>query len=151
MLIVNLAHGNLYAFGAYVSAWIIGYLAPPSPSARPEAARRLGAAGSLPAGPSRPRGRRPARATLLGPSYKPRGVSVLVTFGLLMIIDDVIPLPLGPVSALGQRRLRELRLGHLGDTLYPTYNFLVIGVGALAAIFLWAFIYRRAFRRRAPR
>src|SRR5712664_4624493 len=26
MRIVNLAHGNLYAFGAYVSAWIIGYL-----------------------------------------------------------------------------------------------------------------------------
>src|SRR5436190_19910851 len=26
MRIVNRAHGNLYAFGAYVSAWIIGYL-----------------------------------------------------------------------------------------------------------------------------
>src|SRR5258707_7321688 len=26
MRIGNLAHGNLYAFGAYVSAWIIGYL-----------------------------------------------------------------------------------------------------------------------------
>ena len=26
MRIVNLAHGNLYAFGAYVSAWVVGLL-----------------------------------------------------------------------------------------------------------------------------
>src|SRR5205814_10386000 len=31
------------------------------------------------------------------------------------------------------------------DPLYPAYGFLVIGVGALAAIFLWAFIYRSRF------
>src|SRR5204863_5361728 len=33
----------------------------------------------------------------------------------------------------------------LGDSIYPTYNLLVIGVRAAAAIFLWAFIYRTKF------
>src|SRR5436189_4863250 len=33
----------------------------------------------------------------------------------------------------------------IGDAIYPTYNLLVIGVGAAAAIFLWAFIYRTKF------
>src|SRR5207248_4854002 len=33
----------------------------------------------------------------------------------------------------------------IGDAIYPTYNLLVIGVGAAAAIFLWAFIYRTRF------
>src|SRR5207247_6238827 len=30
-------------------------------------------------------------------------------------------------------------------SLYPTYNFLVIGVGIVAAVFLWAFIYKTRF------
>src|SRR5436189_5227147 len=33
----------------------------------------------------------------------------------------------------------------IGDAIYPTYNLLVIGVGAAAAIFLWAFVYRTQF------
>src|SRR5436189_6371229 len=33
----------------------------------------------------------------------------------------------------------------IGDAIYPTYNLLVIGVGAAAAVFLWAFIYKTRF------
>src|SRR2546425_797832 len=33
----------------------------------------------------------------------------------------------------------------LVDSLYPTYNSLVIGVGIVAATFLWAFIYKTRF------
>ena len=33
MRIVNLAHGNLYAFGAYVSAWTVGLVAAGAPTA----------------------------------------------------------------------------------------------------------------------
>ena len=31
------------------------------------------------------------------------------------------------------------------DSVYPTYNLLVIGVGFIAAAFLWVFIYRTKF------
>src|SRR2546422_4035741 len=34
MRIVNMAHGNLYAFGAYVTAWAIGSVAAGAPSGR---------------------------------------------------------------------------------------------------------------------
>src|SRR5258705_11574893 len=33
----------------------------------------------------------------------------------------------------------------IGDTPYPPYNLVVIVVGAAAAVFLWAFIYRTKF------
>jgi branched-chain amino acid transport system permease protein len=33
----------------------------------------------------------------------------------------------------------------IGDFIYPRYNLLVIAVGGLAALFLWAFIYRTKF------
>src|SRR2546426_6556431 len=35
MRIVNMAHGNLYAFGAYVTAWAIGSVAAGAPTGLP--------------------------------------------------------------------------------------------------------------------
>jgi len=70
---------------------------------------------------------------------------LLVTFGLLMIIDDVIRFLWGPYPLSASVLFENFGSLAVGDTLYPTYNFLVIAVGALAAIFLWAFIYRTRF------
>jgi branched-chain amino acid transport system permease protein len=33
----------------------------------------------------------------------------------------------------------------IGEAIYPTYNFLVIAVGGVAAVFLWAFVYKTRF------
>jgi branched-chain amino acid transport system permease protein len=33
----------------------------------------------------------------------------------------------------------------IGEFIYPRYNLLVIAIGAFAALFLWAFIYRTKF------
>src|SRR5437660_10688990 len=106
MRIVNLAHGNLYAFGAYVSAWIIGYLS---------TSVAVGEAGSgaptwvllalLPPGPTPP----PPPAPLPGPtrrrpSTNPPGETQLpVPFPP----HDHIrrdPLSVGPASPLWPRR-----------------------------------------------
>src|SRR4051812_8229674 len=90
MRIVNLAHGNLSGWGAYVSAWIAGLVvahaqadAPPSTLLllllRPAGAVAAAALGAL------------LEPTLLRPFYKrAEEYQLLVTFGLLMIIDDVI-------------------------------------------------------------
>src|SRR3989449_8837577 len=43
MRIVNMAHGNLYAFGAYVTAWAIGSVAAGAPTALPPGLPPLGA------------------------------------------------------------------------------------------------------------
>src|SRR2546425_6119673 len=56
MRIVNMAHGNLYAFGAYVTAWAIGSVAAGAPAGVPPGLPPLGAPppAALGAGPGAP-------------------------------------------------------------------------------------------------
>jgi branched-chain amino acid transport system permease protein len=146
MRIVNLAHGNLYAFGAYVTAWAIGLVA--------------GGAGGGEATPRTvvlflllPAGALAAAAlgaiiepTLLRPFYRrAEEYQLLVTFGLLMILEDVIRFLWGPYPLTASSLWENLGSLTIGGTIYPGYNLLVIGIGALAAGFLWAFIYRTRF------
>jgi len=139
MRIVNLAHGNLYAFGAYTTAWAVGAATTVVPWGflyllLPAGALAAAALGAM------------LEPTLLRPFYKrAEEYQLLVTFGLLMIIDDVIRFLWGPYPLSASVVFENFGSVTVGDTLYPTYNFLVIGVGALAAIFLWAFIYRTRF------
>ena len=139
MRIVNLAHGNLYAFGAYVTAWVVGIVAAGAPTALlllivPAGALAAAAAGAL------------LEPTLLRPFYKrPEEYQLLVTFGLLMIIDDVIRFLWGPYPLSASVLFENFGSINIGELPYPTYNFLVIAVGGAAAVFLWAFIYRTRF------
>ena len=148
MRIVNLAHGNLYAFGAYVSAWAVGR------------ATTLSGADAAAGAPSTallllvlPAGAVAAAAvgavlepTLLRPFYKrAEEYQLLVTFGLLMIIDDVIRFVWGPYPLSASALFENFGSVTIGEAIYPTYNFLVIAVGGLAAVFLWAFIYKTRF------
>jgi branched-chain amino acid transport system permease protein len=149
MRIVNLAHGNLYAFGAYVSAWAVGRAiamatgadgAPGTPSTAlmlailPAGAVAAAAVGAV------------LEPTLLRPFYKrAEEYQLLVTFGLLMIIDDVIRFIWGPYPLSASALFENFGSLTIGEAIYPTYNFLVIAVGGLAAAFLWAFIYKTRF------
>ncbi len=84
--------------------------------------------------------------TLLRPFYKrAEEYQLLVTFGLLMIIDDVIRFLWGPYPLSASVLFENFGSVSLGESIYPTYNFLVIAVGGLAAVFLWAFIYKTRF------
>jgi branched-chain amino acid transport system permease protein len=139
MRIVNLAHGNLYAFGAYVTAWAVGTVAAGAPIGALLLLVPAGAfAAALLGGLLEP--------TLLRPFYKrAEEYQLLVTFGLLMILEDVMRLFWGPYPLSASTLFEGFGSLSVGDSIYPTYNFLVIGVGAAAAIFLWAFIYRTKF------
>src|SRR5713226_8486420 len=80
MRIVNLAHGNLYAFGAYVTAWAIGGVAAGAPSSILLALLPAGALAAAALGAV-------LEPTLLRPFYKrAEEYQLLVTFGLLMIL-----------------------------------------------------------------
>jgi branched-chain amino acid transport system permease protein len=139
MRIVNLAHGNLYAFGAYVTAWTVGMVAAGAPTAVLLAVLPAGAVAAAAAGAL-------LEPTLLRPFYKrAEEYQLLVTFGLLMIIDDVIRFLWGPYPLSASVLFENFGSVSLGESIYPTYNFLVIAVGGLAAVFLWAFIYRTRF------
>jgi branched-chain amino acid transport system permease protein len=150
MRIVNLAHGNLYAFGAYVSAWAVGRVTTlvvgegAAATGTPSTALLLlvlpaGAVAAAVVGAV-------LEPTLLRPFYKrAEEYQLLVTFGLLMIIDDVIRFVWGPYPLSASALFENFGSVTVGEAIYPTYNFLVIAVGGLAALFLWAFIYKTRF------
>lgn len=139
MRIVNLAHGNLYAFGAYVAAWTVGqvvaggnvglgYLVLPAGAL---AAALLGAL---------------LEPTLLRPFYKrAEEYQLLVTFGLLMILEDLLRLIWGPYPLQASSLFEKMGSWTFGDSIYPNYNLVVIAVGFIAAAFLWAFVYKTKF------
>ena len=139
MRIVNLAHGMLYAFGAYVSAWAVGMMVARWPIGLLYTLLPLGALAAAGLGAV-------LEPTLLRPFYRrAEEYQLLVTFGLLMIIDDVIRWLWGPYPLSASVLFENFGSLTIGESIYPTYNFLVIAVGALAAVFLWAFIYKTRF------
>src|SRR5262245_30877729 len=139
MRIVNLAHGNLYAFGAYVTAWTLGRLAVGAPMPLLFLVLPVGAVAAALLGAV-------LEPTLLRPFYKrAEEYQLLVTFGLLMILEDVMRFLWGPYPLSASALWENLGSVSINGNPYPNYNLVVIAVGALAAVFLWAFIYRTSF------
>ena len=100
MRIVNLAHGQFYALGAYVSAWAVGGVFGAAATGGWSLAGQLlllpiGALVVAMVGAA-------IEPVLLRPLYRrPEEYILLITFGLLMVIEDVIKLLFGgnPLSA----------------------------------------------------
>jgi branched-chain amino acid transport system permease protein len=144
MRIVNLAHGAFYALGAYVSAWAVGSVFGAAAIGGwylvgqllllPIGAFAIAAVGAV------------IEPTLLRPLYRrPEEYVLLITFGILMILEDVMKLLFGgtPLSAGSiMDSMGSLRIGNL---LYPAYNIFVIAIGVLAAFGLWWYVYRTRF------
>src|SRR6266487_309139 len=84
--------------------------------------------------------------TLLRPLYqRPEEYQLLITFGLLSILEDLIRLIWGPYPLSVSSLYEGMGSLNIGESIYPTYNLAVIVVGGLAAAGLWAFIYRTQF------
>src|SRR5260370_22240233 len=139
MTIVNLAHGTLFAFGAFLTASAVGQWFAGSNSALLYLLLPIGAFGAAALGAV-------LEPTLLRPFYRrAEEYQLLVTFGLLMILEDLIRFIWGPYPLSASTLFSELGSFTLGDAIYPTYNLLVIATGAVAALFLWVFVYRTRF------
>ncbi|MGQ0664588.1 MAG: branched-chain amino acid ABC transporter permease [Pseudomonadota bacterium] len=141
MRIVNLAHGNLYAFGAYATAWAVGRII--SIDGVPTAALYV----LLPMGAMAAAGLGAVlEPTLLRPLYKrAEEYQLLLTFGLLLILEDLMRLVWGPYPLSISPLYEAMGSLSIGESIYPTYNLAVIVVGGIAAAALWAFIYRTQF------
>jgi len=85
--------------------------------------------------------------TLLRPFYRrPEEYQLLMTFGLLMILEDLIRFVWGPNPLSATAVYAAFGSIPVGDGgRYPAYNVVIIAVGIVAAAFLWAFIYRTRF------
>jgi len=144
MRIVNLAHGTFYALGAYVSAWAVGGAFGATLGSNlglagqllllPIGAVAIAALGAV------------IEPTLLRPLYRrPEEYVLLITFGLLMILEDLMKLLFGGTPLSAGTIMDHMGSIPIGRLLYPTYNLVVIFVGLLAAVGLWWFVYRTRF------
>jgi len=140
MRIVNLAHGTLYAMGAYVAAWLVGMAAT---AGLPTwvllvlllvGAAVIGGVGAI------------IEPTLLRPMYsRAEEYQLLVTFGLLLILEDVIRFAWGGTPLTAAFLMDALGSVRVFGARYPVYNLVIIAVGGVAAMVLWAFVYRTKF------
>lgn len=139
MRIINMAHGNLYAFGAYVSAWAIGLVASHLHVSLLFILLLTGAVAAALAGAL-------LEPTLLRPLYRRREeYQLLMTFGLLLILEDVMRLLWGPHPLTASALSDALGSVSILGATYPVYNIFVIVIGGVAAVALWAFVYRTRF------
>jgi branched-chain amino acid transport system permease protein len=140
MRIVNLAHGSLFAVGAYVTAWLVGRAITVGVPAlwllllMPVAALAVALIGIV------------IEPLLLRPFYRrAEEYQLLVTFGLLLILEDLMRLVWGGLPLTADTVMDAIPSIHVGAQIYPGYNILVIGIGIAAAILLWVVIYGTKF------
>jgi branched-chain amino acid transport system permease protein len=140
MRIVNMAHGTFYAVGAFVTAWLVGRaVALGVPAGWTMLLVPLGAVAVALLGAV-------VEPLLLRPFYRrAEEYQLLVTFGLLLILEDVIRLIWGGLPLSADPVMDALPSIRIGGLVYPGYNLVVIAVGAIAAVLLWAVIYRTKF------
>ena len=141
MRIVNMAHGTLYAIGAFVTAWLVGRALALGVSLGwlflllPVGAVVVALIGFV-----------IEPLLLLRPFYRrAEEYQLLVTFGLLLILEDVVRLIWGGTPLSADTLMDALPSVRVGGLVYPGYNFVVIAVGAAAALALWLVIYRTRF------
>ena len=139
MRIVNMAHGTFYAVGAFVTAWLVGHAVALGVPAGwtflliPVGAVVVALLGIV-------------IEPLLRPFYRrAEEYQLLVTFGLLLILEDVIRLLWGGLPLSADPVMDVLPSIRIGGLIYPGYNLVVIAIGAAAAVGLWAVIYRTKF------
>jgi branched-chain amino acid transport system permease protein len=131
MGILNLAHGSLFAIGAFVAAWIIGSFGDTAPMTGfviglLAAIGVAGLMGLL------------LETSLIRPMYK-RALEyqLLITFGALLIIEDLIKMVWGGTAYYASKPFTALGSLDLPGFYYPVYFLLAIGVSAAAGIGVW--------------
>jgi branched-chain amino acid transport system permease protein len=140
MGIVNMAHGSLFALGAFLTATMTQFAAPYVPAWALFLLLPLGAVG----------------IGLLGLVIEPfllrrlysRGAEeypLLITFGLLLVLEDLMRLVWGGTPISAGALVHYLGSVSVLGSLYPAYVLLVIAAGMATALALWFFVYHTRF------
>lgn len=138
--ILNLAHGSLYAIGAYATASAVGVYFAYGGDAFPLGSYAAMIAASI------------AVAVVVGPILE-RGllrhfydrdevILVLVTYGVFLVLEDVMKLIWGVTPLFVYQPYDLLGNIELGPLFYVTYDFLVIAVAIVVGLAVWFVLNR---------
>lgn len=133
--VLNIAHGSMYAIGAYTTATAVGLYFANGGDAFPLGSYAVmvlaAAAVGLVIGPIMERG-------LLRHFYG-RGevVIVLVTYGVFLILEDLMKLIWGVVPYYVSQPYALLGNIEYGPLIYVAYDFLVIATAIVVGLFVW--------------
>ena len=133
MRILNLAHGSLYAIGAYAAASLVGWYF--AHGYAPWGSYLLLFASAVVAGAVT--GLLIERGVLRFMYGRDEVVMILVTYGVLLILEDVIKLIWGVGSYVAFQPYALLGTTNLGNLSFANYDLVLIGVAALVAVLLW--------------
>ncbi|MFQ5710158.1 MAG: branched-chain amino acid ABC transporter permease [Candidatus Geothermarchaeales archaeon] len=142
MGVVNLSHGSLYGFGAYVTAYVMGQIiAGGGPIYITYFLPILGAiiVGIVWGVILEPLLRRTYARPTFGED------SLLLTFGMMLVMEDTIRVIWGSFPLFARWPYENAGTFDLLGYRYPTYNLVVIAAGFLTAIILYLFLYRTKF------
>ncbi|MBW1680278.1 MAG: branched-chain amino acid ABC transporter permease [Deltaproteobacteria bacterium] len=131
MGILNLAHGSLFAIGAFMAAWIVGAFGDASPVAWFVVGilAALGVAGITGL---------VLETTLIRPLYeRPLEYQLLITFGALLLIEDLIKMIWGGTAYYASKPFTVMGVMGIGRNQYPYYFLFAILVSILAGIGIW--------------
>jgi len=133
MRILNLAHGSLYAIGAYAAASAIGWYF--KAGYVPAASYLLLVGAALAAGAVV--GIAVERGVLRVFYGRDEVVMVLVTYAVLLVLEDLIKLVWGVESYSAYQPYQLLGRATVGPVSFANYDFALVGVSAALAVALW--------------
>jgi branched-chain amino acid transport system permease protein len=136
MGILNLAHGSLFAIGAFVAAWIVGSFGDNSPIV----VFFIGLLAAL--GVSGLMGL-VLETSIIRPMYR-RALEyqLLITFGALLLIEDLIKMIWGGTAYYASKPFSVMGALSIGENLYPFYFLFAILISLLAGAGVWLIMSR---------
>ncbi len=133
MKILNIAHGSLYALGAYTAAWLVGvYFSQGYPPALCYLLLPLGALAS-----GVVFGLLIERGVLRFMYGRDEVVMVLVTYAVFLVLEDVIKLIWGVDPYFAFQPYGLLGVVSLGGITYPVYDFGIVALALVSGAAVW--------------
>jgi len=136
MGVLNLAHGGLYAIGAYMAAWLIIGLGTQTPALLivTGLAGGLVLAGIV--------GWVLERSLIRAMYTRALEYQLLLTFGVLLLLEDVIKMVWGGQAYYASAPFDLLGNVSIAGHVYPVYFLLVMAVTLVTGISIWLFMTR---------
>ena len=143
MRILNMAHGSLYAIGAYTAATIVGFYF--NHGYAPWGSYFFFITGSMIAGVIA--GIIIERGILRIMYGKEEVIMILVTYAILLILEDIIKLIWGVEAYYAYQPYTYLGRTQLFGISFTNYDLCLIGVAALIGLILWLWLNKTKFGR----